>query len=420
LLRAAFDAAVRAVHPAQCLPPFVPAPGSGRTIVVAFGKAAATMAEVFCAHYPAPVSGLVVTRHGDGPPDCCALPGLDVVEAGHPVPDASGVAAAERVLGLLRGLSATDRVVALVSGGGSALLALPAPGITLADKQDINRQLLASVATIAEINCVRKKLSAVKGGRLARAAEPAEIVVLAISDVPGDQIGDVASGPFAPDPTTLADARAVLERHGCRLSESVRRLLQDPGRESPKPGDGAFSRVRTQLCARSADALVAAGSVLAQAGYRPLLMDDTVNTPARLLAGQHARLAREHVARGERVALVTGGETTVRVVNPAGRGGRNTEYLLALALALDGAPPVWALAADTDGIDGTGNNAGAVLSPDSLARARQQGLKPAALLADNRTWDYFASLDDLVVTGPTGTNANDLRVVLIGGSPAGG
>lgn len=372
------------------------------------------MAAAFCAHYSAPVSGMVVTRHGHGSRDRLVLPGIEFLEAGHPVPDAVSIAAAERALRLLRGLAPTDCVIALISGGGSALLTLPAPGITLADKQDLTRQLLASGATIAEINCVRRKLSAVKGGRLACAAAPATVLVLAISDVPGDDIRDIASGPFSPDATTLADARAVLDRYACRISDSVRRFLHEPAHETPKPGDPVFANVQVRTCARSADALAAAAVVLSRGGFRAQLMDDSVNSPAGALATEHARLAREYQAAGAQVALITGGETTVRVRNPAGRGGRNVEYLLGLALALDGLPDVWALAADTDGIDGTQTNAGALLGPDSLERARRQGRDAAALLAANCAWDFFAALDDLVLTGPTGTNANDVRVVLIG------
>jgi hydroxypyruvate reductase len=413
-LRAAFDAAVRAAHPAQCLPPFVPEPARGRTIVVGFGKAAVSMARTLCDHHAGPLAGLVVTRYGHGLRDGETLPGIEVLEAGHPVPDAASVAAAERILGLLRGLSPDDQVIALVSGGGSALLALPAAGITLVDKQALARQLLASGATIAEINGVRKKLSAVKGGRLAQAAAPARVIVLAISDVPGDHIGDIASGPFSPDATTCAEALAVLDRYGCRASESLRRFLLDPAHETPKPGDPAFARVQARLCARSADALAAAAAVMSQAGFQPVLMDDRVNVPARALAAEHARRAREYAAAGAQVALITGGETTVAVRNPAGRGGRNTEYLLTLALALDGSPGIWALAADTDGIDGTEDNAGALLTPDSLGRAAGHGIDPTGLLADNRGWDFFAPLGDLLVTGPTGTNVNDLRIVIVG------
>ena len=293
-------------------------------------------------------------------------------------------------------------MIALMSGGGSALLALPAPGVTLADKQDVARQLLAAGATIAEINCVRKKLSAIKGGRLALAAMPAETLLLAISDVPGDDIADIASGPFSPDVTTLADARAVLERYDCRPTVAVRRLLVDPAHETPKPGNAAFDRIESRVCARSADAVAAAAAVLSRAGFEALLLDDAVNEPATELAARHATIAAEIRPTGRRVALITGGETTVRVVNRTGRGGRNTQYLLALAIALGADRGTWALAGDTDGIDGTEDNAGALLAPDSLRRAAAAGVRGETLLADHCAWDFFAGLGDLVITGPTG------------------
>lgn len=412
LLRAAFDAAVRAVHPAQCLAPFVPEPRSGCTVVLAFGKAAATMAGEFCRRYGTPVSGLAVIPQAH--PPAVPPPGIELLRAGHPVPDEDSLAAGRRLLEAARSLSPGDRIVALVSGGGSALAAVPAPGLSLADKQAATRELLGCGASIAEINCVRRKLSALKGGRLAQAAFPAEVLLLALSDVPGDAVEDIASGPFSPDPTTLAEARAVLDRYRCPSARRLGAFLTDPARETPKPGDRAFARVTARLVARSADALVAAAAVLRGSSYEPLLMDGGVNCPAQELAGAHAALARGHLAAGRRVALVTGGETTVELGPRPGRGGRNTEYLLALALALDGAPQAWALAADTDGIDGSGGHAGALLAPDSLRRAAALGLAPRQMLAGNASGDFFAALGDLVVSGPTGTNANDLRIVLVG------
>jgi len=372
------------------------------------------MAEAFARAYAGPVSGVVVTRRGHGLPAGHAVPGIEVLEASHPVPDATSVAAAARIRAALAGLGPGDRVVALLSGGGSALLAEPAPGLTLADKQAVTRALLASGAPIAAINCVRRKLSGVKGGRLARVAAPASVLLLVVSDVPGDDVADVASGPFSPDATTLADARAVLARHGVDPGVRVRRFLDEPAHETPKPGDPVFDAVSVRTCARSADALAAAAAVLRSAGREPLLLDDRVDRPARELAAEHAALVRRHAAGGRPVALLTGGETTVRVADPAGRGGRNTEYLLALALALGPRAGTWALAADTDGIDGTQDNAGAVLTPDALARAAALGLDAGALLAGSRAWDFFAGLGDLLVTGPTGTNVNDVRVVLAG------
>jgi hydroxypyruvate reductase len=381
-------------------------------VLVALGKAAGSMTTEFCRRHGAPVRGIALVPHSH--PHAPMPPGIELLHASHPVPDEASIVAGRRLLELVRGLGPDDRVVALVSGGGSSLAVVPAPGITLADKQAVTRELLGCGAGITEINCVRRKLSALKGGHLARAAFPAEVLLLAISDVPGDDVADIASGPFSPDVSTLADAMDVLARHGCPSAERLRGYLADRSHETPKPGDAVFARVTSQLVARSADALAAAAGVLRQSGYEPLLMDGAVDCPARELAAAHARLAREHRAAGSRVALVTGGETTVRLASHPGRGGRNTEYLLALALALDGAPGVWALAADTDGIDGTGEHAGALLAPDSLRRAAALELDAAALLAGSASREFFAALGDLLVSGPTGTNVNDLRVVLVG------
>jgi hydroxypyruvate reductase len=381
---------------------------------VGAGKAAVGMAAAFLRCYRGRVRGVVVTPYGHGGASGQSLPGVDVIEAGHPVPDGAGLDAGARVLGLLRDLGPDDLVIGLLSGGGSALLVQPAAGVTLADKQSLTRQLLASGATIAEINCVRRKLSAVKGGWLARAAFPARVSLLAISDVPGDAIADIASGPFSPDPTSLEEARDVLRRYGCRVSDAVAARLANPACETPKPSDPVFAGVSATICARSADALAAAGACVAAAGFEPVLLDDRVNGPAHALAAAHARLARQYQRAGRRVALVSGGETTVVVRNAAGRGGRNTEYLLALGVDLDGAPGIWALAADTDGIDGHADSAGAILRPDSLQRAAELAMAPREFLAANRSGDFFAALDDLVTTGPTGTNANDLRILLVG------
>jgi len=370
------------------------------------------MAEVFSAHYAGPASGVVVTQRGQA--GTAGTGAIQVLEAGHPVPDAASVAAAGRVISCLQGLGPDDRVIALVSGGGSALLAAPAPGITLADKQSAAKLLLASGATISEVNCVRRKLSAVKGGRLAVAAQPAGVVVLAISDVPGDAIADIASGPFSPDPTSLADARDVIAKYDCTLPAPVRRMLEDPAAAGPRPLDAAFARVTSTICARSADALAAAGQLLAGAGFEPLLMDDRVSGDAAELARAHAGLVRSLRAQRRRVALVTGGETTVRVTNSAGRGGRNGTYLLALAIELAGTDGFSALAADTDGIDGTERNAGAMIDGSTAARAAAAGIDVQARLGANDSWPVFDALGDLVVAGPTGTNANDLRVIVVG------
>jgi hydroxypyruvate reductase len=380
-------------------------------VVVGAGKAAAAMLEVVADRYGPPLEGVVVVPYGTPGPRPVA--GVTVLEAGHPVPDAASVQAGRRIRGALSGLEAGDVVLALISGGGSALLAEPAPGLTLEHKQAVSRALLGAGATIAEINCVRRKLSGVKGGRLALAAQPAAVTLLAISDVPGDRVADIASGPFSPDPTTLAEARSVLARYDCPVPPAVGALLGDAAHESPRPGDPVFRRVTEILCARSADALAAAAGLLAAAGYEPLLLDAEVNRDAGELAREHARLALQCRAAGRRVALVTGGETTVPVTRPAGRGGRNSTYLLALALALDGAAGIQALAADTDGVDGSSPAAGAVAGPDSLARARAAGLDPAALLAGCDSFRCFEASDGLVITGLTGTNANDLRLVLV-------
>ncbi len=415
LLGAMFRAAVDAAAAGRCVPPHLPPPPRGRTVVVGAGKAAAAMARAVEAHWPAdrPLSGLVVTRygHGVGP-----LARIEVIEAAHPVPDAASGAAAARILAAVRGLGPEDLVLALISGGGSALLALPAPGVSLADKQAVARALLASGADIREMNAVRKHLSAIKGGRLAAAAAPAPVVTLAISDVPGDDLAVIASGPTVADPTTLADARAVLARYAITPPAAVAARLADPAAETPKPG-AAFAANRALLVATPEAALLAAAEVARGAGVRPVILSDAIEGEAREVARVLAAIARHAADRGLPAAppcvLISGGETTV-AVRGKGRGGRNAEFLLALAVALDGHPAIHALAADTDGIDGTEDNAGALLGPDSLARAAAAGLRARAMLADNDGYGFFAALGDLVVTGPTLTNVNDFRAILIG------
>ena len=415
LLLRMFQAAVEAAAASACLRPHLPAPPVGRTVVVGAGKAAAAMARAVAAHWPAerPLSGLVVTRygHGFGPVDR-----IEVVEASHPVPDAAGHAAAERILGMVQGLSPDDLVLCLISGGGSSLLALPAPGIELADKQAVNRALLRSGAGIHDMNCVRKHLSAIKGGRLAAAAAPAQVVSLVISDVPGDDPSVIASGPTVPDATTLADARAVLARYGIEPSDAVRARLLDPAAETPKPGDAAFARNRTLVVATPQRSLEAAAEVASAAGVVPLILGDAIEGEAAEVARVMAGIARQCALHMQPVpppcVLISGGETTV-TVRGGGRGGRNAEFLLGLAVALDGQPGVHAIACDTDGIDGTEDNAGALLAPDSLARAAALGLDARALLADNDGYGFFAALGDLVVTGPTRTNVNDFRAILV-------
>lgn len=382
-------------------------------MLLAVGKAAVPMAEAYLAHRGEPAAGTVVTRHGESHGCLGGAGRVQVLEAGHPIPDEASERAALAMLQAVRGLAPEDRVVFLVSGGGSALLALPRLPLTLADKRRITTDLLGCGASIAEINCVRKKLSGIKAGRLALAAAPARMHVIAISDIPGDDPADIASGPASPDRTTLAQARDALRRYRLDGSAGIAAFLGDDANETPKPGDPAFGTVTTAVCARSADALEAAAQRLQRAGFTPVLLGDAIDRPATGLAREHAELALRFLAEGRRVALVSGGETTVEVRNRGGRGGRNGEYLLALASHLNGAPAIYALAADTDGIDGTQDNAGAFIGPDTLARGAGRSLDAAALLAANCSWDFFASLGDLLVTGSTGTNVNDLRMVLV-------
>ena len=406
LLRALFDDAVAAARAESCVPAHLPGVVSGKTVVVGAGKAAASMASVVEDHWPEPLSGLVVTRYGHG----VSCRSIEVVEAAHPVPDAAGRQAADRILEWVSGLDGSDRVLCLISGGGSALLSLPAPGLTLEDKQALGARLLASGATISEFNCVRKHLSAIKGGRLAAAAYPAHVTTLAISDVPGDDPAVIASGPTVADPTTLADARAVLEKYGIEPPESVTGYLNG-GEETPKPGDERLARAELVLVATPAQSLAAAAARARDAGYEPVMLGDAIEGEARDVARDHARRALETPGP---VALISGGETTV-THDGSGRGGRNAEYLLYLALALDGAPGVWAIACDTDGIDGSEDNAGGLIRPDTLARAAGMGLDPAAMLDDHDSYEFFAALGDLVVTGPTLTNVNDFRAIMIEG-----
>ena len=415
LLRDMFDAAIAAASPDQAVPPNLPPAPAGRTVVVGAGKAAASMACAVEAHWPndKPLAGLVVTRygHGVGP-----LKRIEVVEAAHPIPDAAGQMAARRILDLVKGLGRDDLVLCLLSGGGSALLSLPAPGITLIDKQALNKALLKSGANIHEINCVRKHLSAIKGGRLAVAAAPARIVSLIISDVPGDDPSVIASGPTTPDATTLADAKAVLKRYGVVPPPAVQARLEDPEAETPKPGDPTFARSETRIIAAPQASLEAAAEIAAQAGYRALILGDALEGEAREVGKVMAGIGRQVAVHGQPApppcVLISGGETTVTVTGP-GRGGRNVEFLLSLAVELDGRPRIFAIAGDTDGVDGAEEVAGAIITPDSLERARRLGLNARASLADNNGHGFFRALGDQVVTGPTLTNVNDFRAVLI-------
>lgn len=412
LLKAMFDAAIAAALPDKSLPASLPKPPKGRTIVVGCGKAAASMAKAVEDHWPGRLSGLVVTRYGHG----VRTREIEVVEASHPVPDHAGQAAARRILELVQRLSPDDLVLFLVSGGGSSLLALPAPGLTLEDKQAINKALLKSGANITEMNCVRKHLSAVKGGRLAAACAPAQLVTLAISDIPGDDPAVIASGPTVGDSTTFADAIAILKKYGITEPAAVVAHLRAAKEETPKPGDPRLAHAQLRMIATPQMSLEAAAGVARRAGITPVVLGDAIEGESRDVAMVHAGIARQVRRHGQPAktpcVLLSGGETTV-TVRGKGRGGRNAEFLLALAVALNADPGIYALAGDTDGVDGTEDNAGAILTPDSLARALSLNLDAKRMLADNDGYRFFSGLGDLVVTGPTLTNVNDFRAVLI-------
>ena len=412
LLRAMFDAAIEAAQPARCLPPHLPKPPKGRTLAIGAGKASAAMARAFEDHWPGAVTGIVVTRYGYAVP--CRR--IEIVEAAHPVPDAAGLAAAKRIVELVSGLTADDLVIALISGGGSSLLALPAPGLTLDDKQNVNRALLKSGATISEMNCVRRHLSAIKGGRLAAACHPAQVVTLLMSDVPGDDPIDIASGPTVADPTTCADALDLVRRYGIDLPASVRRVLESGEGETVKPGDPRLARADVRMIATPQRALEAAANVADAAGVTPAILGDAIEGEARDVGKVMAGIALHVAMHGEPFAppcvLISGGETTV-TVRGGGRGGRNVEFLLALAIALEGEPGIFAIAGDTDGVDGQEEIAGAIVAPDTLARAWAAGIHPRDALANNDGHGFFGALADSVVTGPTLTNVNDFRAVLV-------
>jgi hydroxypyruvate reductase len=412
-----FEAAVGSVSAARVMPRVLPAPQLGRLALIAVGKAAAAMADIVLDRIrPSPAATLVVTRHGHATSKLLSHSNVELIEAGHPYPDAKSIEAAERALQIAGGLEAQDHLLVLLSGGGSALLAAPAQGITLADKQATTRALLESGATIAEINCVRKHLSRIKGGRLALAAGPAKVTTLIISDVPGDDPSFVSSGPTVPDHTTLAMAREILRKYGIPTPTAVLTALEDPANETPPADSLGLAGVETVVIARARDALCAAARAAQEAGYAVTDLGDQLQAEARHLGASHAALARRLSVDGKPRAIISGGETTVRVQNPHGRGGRNLEYLLGLAIALDGAPGISALACDTDGIDGTEEAAGAIVLDDTLERARRLGLDPAEHLRTNNAYDFFSGLGDLVVTGPTRTNVNDFRVILINGA----
>jgi hydroxypyruvate reductase len=422
VLESLFATAVAAAHPAGCLTPTLPAPPPhGRLVVLAAGKAAGSMTEVAERHYlaalpPDRLTGIAVTRHGYGRPTRL----IPVVEAGHPVPDAAGLDGTGRALALADAAGRDDLVLVLLSGGASANWTAPAAGITLSEKQAVTRALLRSGAAIGGMNTVRKHLSRIKGGRLARRAAPARVVTRAISDVPGDDPAIIGSGPTVPDPTTLADARDIVRRHRLDLPAAVTRALDDPANETPKPGDAIFDALDYRIVARPANALLAAAARASAAGYECVMLGDRLQGEAREVAAEHARLALRLRAEGRRAAILSGGELTV-TLRGGGRGGPNQEYALALAIQLDGAAGIAALAADTDGTDGGGGNAddpaGAFIDATTLARVRGAGLDPAAFLADNNSTGFFNAIGDLFGPGPTFTNVTDFRAILVD-SPA--
>jgi glycerate 2-kinase len=414
LLLQMFHAAIASAQPAVCIPPHLPAPPRGKLIVIGAGKASAAMARTVEQHCVIPLSGLVVTRYGYAVP--CEH--IEIIEAAHPVPDSAGMHGAERMLELVRGLCEDDLVLCLISGGGSALLPLPAAGLTLELKQALSRALLASGASISEMNCVRRHLSAIKGGRLAAACYPAHVLTLLISDVPGDRPIDIASGPTVADPTTCADALNILRRYGIELPAPVRELLSSGRGESIKPGDARLAHAGVRMIATPHMALEAAAAVARNAGIAAYILGDALEGEARDVGKVLAGIAVQVAERGQPVAapcvLLSGGETTV-TVRGNGRGGRNVEFLLSLAIALDGHPRIHALAGDTDGVDGMEEIAGASIAPDSLARAWAKGLKPQDMLANNDGHRFFTALGDSVITGPTLTNVNDFRAILVDG-----
>jgi hydroxypyruvate reductase len=420
-----YRAAVQRALPLHNTAAWLPKPPKGRTIVIGAGKAGGSMAQAVEALWPAdaPLQGLVVTRYGHIPPRPAGLAErIELVEASHPVPDAAGLQAATRILEMVQGLTADDLVLCLISGGGSALLTLPAEGLSLEEKQGINRALLDSGANISEMNCVRKHLSRIKGGRLAAACAPAQVVTLTISDVPGDDPSIIASGPTVPDATSCAEAVAILQRYRIELPGAIMSLLEQGALETPKPGDALFEGHQVHMIATPQQSLEAAAAAARAAGIEAHILSDEIEGESREVAKVHAALARAVARHGQPFArpcvILSGGETTVTVKKqaagtPRGRGGRAGEFCLGLAQALQGQPGVWALAADTDGIDGVEDNAGAFVAPDTLERAAAQGLKAASLLDRNDSYGFFSAIGDLVVTGPTHTNVNDFRAILV-------
>lgn len=412
LLRHLFDAAVAAAQPALCLPAHLPPPPRGRTIVIGAGKASAAMARALEDHWSGPLEGFVVTRYGYEVP--CQR--IEIVQAAHPVPDAAGQQAARRIRALVTGLTADDLVIALVSGGGSSLLVAPGEGLTLADKQAVNAALLASGATISEMNCVRRHLSSIKGGRLGAICHPAQLLTLLISDVPGDSPTDIASGPTVGDSTTCADALDIVQRYRINMPAPMRELLESGAGETIKPGDTRLQNSRVRMITAPQMALVAAAKVASAAGFTPYILGDSLEGESRDVAKVLGGMARQVALHGQPFqrpcVLLSGGETTV-TLRGQGRGGRNVEFLLALAIALGGAAGIYAMAGDTDGVDGAEEIAGAILTPDTLARAWGLGLNPRSYLDNNDAHTFFQALGDSVVTGPTQTNVNDFRAILM-------
>jgi len=413
LLQRMFQAAIDAAQPALCLPPSLPVPPKGRLVVIGAGKASAAMARAVEDHWPGPLSGLVVTRYGYG----VSCSRIEIIEASHPVPDAASVTAAQRILDTVKGLSADDVVLCLISGGGSALLVAPVEGLSLDDKQGVNRALLKSGASISEMNCVRRHLSAIKGGRLAAACHPAKVITLLISDVPGDRPMDIASGPTVADPTTCADALAIVKRYGIALPAAALDALQSGRGESIKPGDVRLAGSECHFVATPQMALEAAANLARAEGVAVHILGDSIEGEAldvgKVIAGIALQVARHGQPFAAPCVLLSGGEATV-TVRGQGRGGRNAEFLLSLAIALDGHPSIHALAGDTDGVDGLEEIAGAYMAPDTLARAWALGIKPRDALTENDGHGFFQALGDSVVTGPTLTNVNDFRAVFVG------
>jgi glycerate 2-kinase len=412
LMRAMFEAAIETALPSNCVQAHMPSPPKGRTIIVGAGKASAAMAQVFEKNWNTPIEGLVITRYGHG----VSCKNIEIVEAAHPVPDEAGTRAAARMLKMLEGLSPDDLVVALMSGGGSALLSLPANNISVEDKRSVNKALLKSGAPIGEMNCVRKHLSAIKGGRLAVAAYPARVVTLVISDVPGDDLAAVASGPTVADPTTFAQAREIIAKYEIELPAAVTSHLAAAKNETPKPNDPRLANTQAICIASPQKSLEAAAAIAKTAGYEPIILGDAIEGEAREVGIVMAGIAMQAKRFGQPIkppcAIISGGETTV-TVNGNGAGGRNVEFLLSLAIKLNGAERIHALAGDTDGVDGAREVAGAYITPASLEEARKLKIDPWTSLSNNDAHNFFQSINTQVITGPTLTNVNDFRVILV-------